>query len=432
MPGEEKRSKRTLMETEKKDVKTNPLYICQSLMSGKEADQSLRKYVQLFFDSADFQRKKLPSRCATVCLGLLCVVLLAGNIGQVVYYEIIGRLASADPAQASTSAALTAERKELEARLSNQTKEKDLLQQSYTSATAERDEFNASLGNLKKERDQLQASYTALKQESDELQTSYNNTQKKLEVLKTEHNNLTASKDQLQTIYSNLQREKDELQTLFVTLTKNRDQLQSSYSSLKREKEQLQKSYDTLRVGKDLLQTSYNSLWKGKEQLQTSYNNLRREKEQLQANYSSASLVRDQLEKKINKLRSTPCQSGWKKFDISCYWVSTLKKNWTLSRQDCKEKGADLIVINSREEQIFVNTLLKLNQNAWIGLTDSLEEGTWMWVDGTPVTMTYWQPNQPNSFNGNQDCGEFVPKSPGLGEWNDDGCFAQQVWICEK
>lgn len=46
--------------------------------------------------------------------------------------------------------------------------------------------------------------------------------------------------------------------------------------------------------------------------------------------------------------------------------------------------------------------------------------------------IRYWQPNQPNSFNGNQDCGEIVPKSPGVGEWNDDGCFAEQQWICEN
>ena len=46
--------------------------------------------------------------------------------------------------------------------------------------------------------------------------------------------------------------------------------------------------------------------------------------------------------------------------------------------------------------------------------------------------IRYWQPGQPNSFNGNQDCGEIVPNSSGVGEWNDDGCFAEQIGICEK
>lgn len=45
--------------------------------------------------------------------------------------------------------------------------------------------------------------------------------------------------------------------------------------------------------------------------------------------------------------------------------------------------------------------------------------------------IRYWQPGQPNSFNRNQDCGEIVQKEGG-GEWNDDGCFAEQLGICEK
>uniref|UniRef100_A0A8C4ENM8 C-type lectin domain-containing protein n=1 Tax=Dicentrarchus labrax TaxID=13489 RepID=A0A8C4ENM8_DICLA len=164
---------------------------------------------------------------------------------------------------------------------------------------------------------------------------------------------------------------------------------------------------------KNHLQISYNSLWKEKEQLKTSCNTLQKEKENLQTNCKIV------------------CQTGWFKFDISCYFVSTLKKNWTLSRQDCITRGADLVSIDGMDEQEFVHGLLRTGQNAWIGLTDSLKEGTWMWVDGEPVTTSYWQPGQPNSYNGNQDCGEMVEKS-GMGEWNDDGCFAEQIWICEK
>uniref|UniRef100_UPI003AB0C479 C-type lectin domain family 4 member E-like n=1 Tax=Centroberyx gerrardi TaxID=166262 RepID=UPI003AB0C479 len=126
------------------------------------------------------------------------------------------------------------------------------------------------------------------------------------------------------------------------------------------------------------------------------------------------------------------CQTGWRKFEISCYYISAEKRNWTVSRQDCKSKGADLAVINSKEEQIFVNGLSESGTNAWIGMTDTITEGNWTWVDGTPVTTTYWQPGQPNSYSGNQDCGEMVHTSSKVGEWNDDGCFSEQVWICEK
>lgn len=46
--------------------------------------------------------------------------------------------------------------------------------------------------------------------------------------------------------------------------------------------------------------------------------------------------------------------------------------------------------------------------------------------------IRFWQPGQPNSYNGKQDCGELLHESSGVGQWNDDGCFAEQIWICEK
>ncbi|KAM6980230.1 C-type lectin domain family 4 member M-like [Aplochiton taeniatus] len=109
-----------------------------------------------------------------------------------------------------------------------------------------------------------------------------------------------------------------------------------------------------------------------------------------------------------------------------------MKRNWTWSRQDCRERGADLLIINSSEEQAFVNGLGENGKNAWMGLSDILQEGLWTWVDGTPLTLNFWEEGQPNSHGGNQDCGEFVHRSGGRGDWNDDGCFAEQNWICEQ
>lgn len=43
---------------------------------------------------------------------------------------------------------------------------------------------------------------------------------------------------------------------------------------------------------------------------------------------------------------------GWMYFDSSLYYISTEEKNWNDSRQDCKERGIDLVIINSKEEQV--------------------------------------------------------------------------------
>ncbi|CAL8253592.1 unnamed protein product [Boreogadus saida] len=43
---------------------------------------------------------------------------------------------------------------------------------------------------------------------------------------------------------------------------------------------------------------------------------------------------------------------GWMLHDKSLYRVSTTKKGWRASREDCQKRKADLVVINSREELV--------------------------------------------------------------------------------
>uniref|UniRef100_A0A3Q3VXC1 C-type lectin domain-containing protein n=1 Tax=Mola mola TaxID=94237 RepID=A0A3Q3VXC1_MOLML len=83
----------------------------------------------------------------------------------------------------------------------------------------------------------------------------------------------------------------------------------------------------------------------------------------------------------------------WVYFRGSFYYASSTKKTWEQSRNDCLQKGADLVIINSKEEQAFTNQLKKY---MWIGLTDSQIEGTWRWVDGSPLTKSYWSSGEPN------------------------------------
>ncbi|XP_024001545.2 C-type lectin domain family 4 member E-like, partial [Salvelinus sp. IW2-2015] len=126
---------------------------------------------------------------------------------------------------------------------------------------------------------------------------------------------------------------------------------------------------------RDQLQTSYNNLTKERDQLQTSYNNLTKERDQLQTE-------RDVLSVRLYNLKKT-CPRGWQKFESSWYFLSTETKTWNESREDCLERGADLVIVTSDKEQEF---LVKLKKRFWIGLTDSVNEGTWKWVDGTSLT----------------------------------------------
>uniref|UniRef100_H2L5Y6 C-type lectin domain-containing protein n=1 Tax=Oryzias latipes TaxID=8090 RepID=H2L5Y6_ORYLA len=52
------------------------------------------------------------------------------------------------------------------------------------------------------------------------------------------------------------------------------------------------------------------------------------------------------------------CPEGWRRFGCSCYYESTGKKSWTDSRSFCQFAGSDLVVVNSKEEQVGVFTLV--------------------------------------------------------------------------
>ncbi|XP_051240059.1 C-type lectin domain family 4 member M-like isoform X13 [Dicentrarchus labrax] len=308
------------------------------------------------------------------------------------------------------------------------------LQTSYNNLTNEKDQLQTSYNNLTKERDQLQTSYNNLTKERNQLQTSYNNLTKGRDQLQTSYNNLTKGRDQLQTSYNNLTKERDQLQTSYNNLTKERDQLQTSYNNLTKERDQLQTSYNNLTKEKDQLQTNYNNLTKEREQLA-------KEKDQLQERFEALAKDRTDLQRKLQETEAV-CKTlteeradlkrilndfSWVYFRGSFYQVSSLKKSWQQSRDDCLQKGADLLIINSREEQIFTN---KFKKYMWIGLTDSETEGRWKWVDGTPLTISYWASGEPNGKKG-ENCGD-IKSHDAENSWNDEGCSSSLFWICEK
>uniref|UniRef100_A0A8C5FBJ0 C-type lectin domain-containing protein n=1 Tax=Gadus morhua TaxID=8049 RepID=A0A8C5FBJ0_GADMO len=81
------------------------------------------------------------------------------------------------------------------------------------------------------------------------------------------------------------------------------------------------------------------------------------------------------------------CPGGWKKFGCKCYKISDTGLSWNESREFCVSRGADLVVVDSKEEMDFISRLY--NVYFWLGATDAAGEGTWRWVDGTAPTCGY-------------------------------------------
>ncbi|XP_051247507.1 CD209 antigen-like protein E isoform X5 [Dicentrarchus labrax] len=139
------------------------------------------------------------------------------------------------------------------------------------------------------------------------------------------------------------------------------------------------------------------------------------------------------------------CDCGWEQDGRQCYYFSTDYLTWNESRDECRQKGGDLVQIDSREEQAFLELKVREKMNDyedkfWIGLTDSEKEGTWLWVDGSPLNerLKFWSPGQPDNSKGRdpdgQDCVRMgkIEGAPYLNCWFDQYCKVPHRRICEK
>ncbi|XP_065123556.1 asialoglycoprotein receptor 2-like isoform X2 [Paramisgurnus dabryanus] len=150
-------------------------------------------------------------------------------------------------------------------------------------------------------------------------------------------------------------------------------------------------------------------------------------------------LQRDNLLKGLSEV-DEKIQKGWWYYNTSVYYISELnvRMKWTESRQNCKMRGADLVIINSWAEQKFIEKLSNTFQmDVWIGLTDRDHLGVWKWVDGFSLTSGFWGPNQP-STEGSELCvvqQKNIKTQPGMitgQSWKTSWCTYNFNFICEK
>jgi CotH kinase protein/Lectin C-type domain/Putative metal-binding motif len=103
-------------------------------------------------------------------------------------------------------------------------------------------------------------------------------------------------------------------------------------------------------------------------------------------------------------------------------------RSWSLAQQSCAERGGGLVTVR---DQAQADALLQgaafIGGDWWIGLSDAAEEGSFVWVDQSPVDYLYWGENEPNNAGEAEHCAEMRSD----GHWNDVHCDTELNYICE-
>merc|ERR1711973_214044 len=116
-----------------------------------------------------------------------------------------------------------------------------------------------------------------------------------------------------------------------------------------------------------------------------------------------------------------------------CYILRSGQSSWADASAQCRSNGDDrLAVITSANQNTAVQGLIG-STNAYIGLSDTAAEATFLWTDGsTTSSYSNWISGQPTTQD-NQDCVVMRSNSGSLGQWAHVGCSKTDInFVCER
>ncbi|XP_033842144.1 galactose-specific lectin nattectin-like [Periophthalmus magnuspinnatus] len=129
------------------------------------------------------------------------------------------------------------------------------------------------------------------------------------------------------------------------------------------------------------------------------------------------------------------CPDGWTRFESRCFKFFNEKKSWINAEKICHSLGANLPSIHSLEQNRFIMDMIVkstgTNSPTWLGGTDAVEEGKWLWSDGSVWDFTHWPPSgsQPDNAAGKEHC---LMMNWDATFWNDAPNSWSLVYICTK
>lgn len=108
------------------------------------------------------------------------------------------------------------------------------------------------------------------------------------------------------------------------------------------------------------------------------------------------------------------------------------EKTWHQARDHCASLGGHLATIQTPFENSFVHKLafsMPSDQNIWLGATDEVQEGTWVWITGEPGGYWNWK-EMWNYAAGEGGADDFL-FSGDDGTWDDWSADNTAYFVCE-
>ncbi|KAL3863409.1 hypothetical protein ACJMK2_005166 [Sinanodonta woodiana] len=126
------------------------------------------------------------------------------------------------------------------------------------------------------------------------------------------------------------------------------------------------------------------------------------------------------------------CGQGWLHHDSSCYFMSRDTLTWVEAMTMCRLHGGYLAEATSDREGHFLENQVKVfAREFWIGGSDAIVEGEWVWQNSKaelrPSSYSNWYPGNPNG-GGVENCMAIAAD----GTWRDEACHGSSLYyICE-
>uniref|UniRef100_UPI003AAF93A9 macrophage mannose receptor 1-like n=1 Tax=Centroberyx gerrardi TaxID=166262 RepID=UPI003AAF93A9 len=120
---------------------------------------------------------------------------------------------------------------------------------------------------------------------------------------------------------------------------------------------------------------------------------------------------------------------GWLEWRGNQYYINAISMAMEDARHFCQQRHGDLVVINSEAENVFLWKQISRNYAFYyIGLTVDLD-GTYGWMDDSPVEFEWWDEHQPDFKNNDENCAVMTSS---MGFWHDYNCGWEHQSICKR